>query len=111
MAAKKVLAITLGTAFIVGFIYMIVLRVFGGPMIWLSIIGLIGGTIYGGFLLWMTSKNMVDGEQYKEYYLYGSYVVWGISGALFLCACCNQKNIRIGIAVMKCTAQFIQGTP
>ena len=50
-------------------------------------------------------------EQKKMYYTYGSYVVWGISAVLLCCALCNQKNIRIGVAVMKCTAMFIGGTP
>jgi hypothetical protein len=49
-------------------------------------------------------------EQYP-YYLYGSYAVAGFCAVLIICAVCNQKNIRIGVAVMKVTAAFIGGTP
>ena len=42
---------------------------------------------------------------------YASYGVWGLSALLLCCAICNQKNIRIGVAVMKCTAMFIGDTP
>jgi hypothetical protein len=38
-------------------------------------------------------------------------VVAGFCGVLIICACCNYKNIKIGVAVMKCTAAFIGGTP
>ena len=50
-------------------------------------------------------------EQYQPYYLYGSYVVWGFTFFLFCCVLCNTKNIKIGVAVMKCTAQYIAGNP
>lgn len=38
-------------------------------------------------------------------------MVWGLAVILFCCICFNLKNIRIGVAVMKCTAAFIGGTP
>ena len=47
----------------------------------------------------------------QKYYLYGAYAVWGFAAIIFICVCCNWKNIRIGIAVMKCTASFIGSTP
>jgi hypothetical protein len=90
---------------------MIVLRLCGGPIIYLSILGLIGGNAYGGWMLFQTSNDMLEGDQYKDYYLYGSYVVWGIAACFLCCAICCQKNIRIGVAIMKCTAAFIGGTP
>jgi hypothetical protein len=96
---------------VIGFIYMIVLRLCGGPIIYCSILALILGSAYGGFMLYNISMGMQETDGYKPYYLYGSYVVWGISAALLCCACCNLKNIRIGVAVMKATAAFLGGTP
>ena len=111
MAAKEVLQLTLLTGFLIGFVYMIVLRLCGGPIIYLSILGMIAGTALGAYMLYEKSLGMADTEQYKLHYLYGSYVVAGISFVLFCCACCNSKNIRIGVAVMKCTAAFLGGNP
>lgn len=54
---------------------------------------------------------MSDTEEYKEYYLYGSYAMFGFTVLLACCICFNYKNIKIGIAVMKCTAEFIAATP
>ena len=90
---------------------MIVLRLCGGPIIYFSILGMILATGYGAFMLWQTSQTMADTNEQKPYYLYGSYTVAGICAILLICAICNQKNIRVGVAVMKCTAAFIGGTP
>ena len=51
MAVKNVLFISLATAFVVGFVYMIVLRVAGGPIIYLSILLLILSSAGGGYML------------------------------------------------------------
>ena len=50
-ACKDVLLISLGSAFLIGFLYMIVLRLCGGPVIYLSLIGMIVGTAGGGYML------------------------------------------------------------
>jgi hypothetical protein len=51
ISAKEVLLITLGIGFLLGFVYMIVLRLFGGPMIYLSIFALLIGSVVGGYML------------------------------------------------------------
>ena len=52
IAAREVLFITILTWFLIGFVYMIVLRLFGGPMIYMSIIALIIGSALGGYMLY-----------------------------------------------------------
>lgn len=51
MHTRQVLFITFVTAFFVGFVYMIVLRIAGGPIIYLSILALILCTAAGGLML------------------------------------------------------------
>lgn len=111
VACQQLLLITFGTAFLLGFIYMVILRLCGGPIIYFSIVGIIGGIAYGAFMLYQVGTDMEEGEKYKQYYIYGSYAVAGVAGFLLLCVLCQCKNIRIGVAVMKCTAAFIGGTP
>lgn len=90
---------------------MIILRLFGGPIIWISLISLLCGISYGGYMLFETGKNIPITDQYQPYYIYASYAVWGLALLLLLCICCNITNIKIGVAVMKCTTQFLVGTP
>ncbi len=106
-AVRIPLAWALLSAFLIGFVYLIVLRICGKPMIYISIILIILGVAYAGFVLWQFSNGIPATDKYKDYYTYGSYTVWGIAGLLFCCVICNWKNIKIGIAVMECTAQFL----
>jgi hypothetical protein len=55
VAAKEVLLYALLTAFLIGFIYLLVLRVLGGPIIYISIVAIIGGCAYGGYMLFETA--------------------------------------------------------
>jgi hypothetical protein len=55
VAAKEVLLYALLTAFLIGFIYLLVLRVLGGPIIYISIVAIIGGCAYGGYMLFATA--------------------------------------------------------
>lgn len=66
---------------------------------------------YGGFMLYQIGKDMPEADEYKPYYTYGSYAAWGILALFICCLLCNCKNIKIGIAIMKTTAQFIKDTP
>ena len=49
VATWKVLMIGLGTAFFLGFVYLILLRWIVGPMVWLSIFLTIGALGAGGY--------------------------------------------------------------
>ena len=55
ISAKTLLLWSLLTGFLIGFIYMIVLRLCGGPIVYFSILGMILSTGYGAFMLWQTS--------------------------------------------------------
>ncbi len=40
-----------------------------------------------------------------------AFVAWGVAVLVIVCTICNWNNIKLGIAVMKCTAAFIGSTP
>lgn len=52
LACWQVLLIGLGSAFLLGFVYMILLRFVVGPIVWGSIFATIGCMGYGGFMLY-----------------------------------------------------------
>lgn len=56
LAAWQVLCIGLGTAFLLGFVYMFLLRCVIGPIVWGSIFVTIAGMGYGGFMLYQISQ-------------------------------------------------------
>lgn len=58
MAAKWILLGSIGTAFILGFVLMVLLRFLAKPIIIVSLIILIAGTAYCGWLLYQYSMTM-----------------------------------------------------
>lgn len=111
LATWQVLLIGLATAFLVGFIFLFLLRWIVAPIVWGSIVLTVILMAYGGFMLYDIGSKMPEQDEYKMYYVYSSYVVWGLLALLIIFLCCNCRNIRIGIAVMKTTADFLKSTP
>lgn len=60
MAAKWILLGSIGTAFILGFFFMILLRFLAKIIVILSIIIMIAGTAYSGYLLYSFSQTMTS---------------------------------------------------
>lgn len=52
MAVRNVLFIGIATSFVLGFVYMILLRLCGGPIVYLSILLLIAASGVGGYMLY-----------------------------------------------------------
>jgi len=103
-AVWYVLAICVGIAFGLGFIYMLLLRCCAGVMVFISLVSvmlLLGGA--GAWLFFMKNRYTISSHAYK-YCLYGAYAVWGIDGLYCLILLCLCRTIRIGVAVVKCTA-------
>lgn len=124
LAVQDLLLYSLGSGFLIGFFYMIFLRLCGGPIIYITIVLTIVASGFGSFMLYQTSQEMCglkgdfkqfeqckDKDEQQPFYLIGSYVLLGVMAIFLICAIFNQKNIRIGVAIMKCTAAFIGGTP
>jgi predicted neutral ceramidase superfamily lipid hydrolase len=51
-ATTEPILICLAIAFFTGFIYLIVLRVAGGPIVYISLLAMILGTALGGYFLY-----------------------------------------------------------
>lgn len=87
------------------------LRILGGPIVYLSLLGIIAGTAVGGYFLKAISSDVNTIEEQKLWYEIAAYVVWVLAALILLCVCCNLKNIRIGVGIMKATAAFIGSNP
>ena len=52
MATRWILLGALGSAFLIGFLYMIVLRFFAKPIVYITLAAVVLGTAYGGWMLY-----------------------------------------------------------
>jgi hypothetical protein len=96
-------------AVVFGYVYLFVIRAIGGLIIWIALgISLI---VLGasGFYTYFHARPQYDVENPTyEYLEYTSYVLWGLTGAFALAVLCCLNAIKVGIAVYKTTARFVQ---
>ena len=55
MAVQDLLLYSLGSGFLIGFVYMIFLRLCGGPIIYITIVLTIATSAYGSYMLYQIS--------------------------------------------------------
>jgi hypothetical protein len=58
IAVKELLLYSLASGFVIGFVYMIFLRLCGGPIIYITIVLTIVTSGYGAYMLYRTSQEM-----------------------------------------------------
>jgi hypothetical protein len=105
------MAISAGVAFVLGFVYMFLLKFCAGVIMFLSLVLIFVIIAGGGVWAYFTKNNYnVDDKNYK-YLEYGGYILWGIAGAYLLLVLCMCNRIRLGVSIVKCTADFVNGTP
>lgn len=108
----KPLVGSIGIAFLLGFIFLLLIRCVGGALIYLFILLAEVMFLAGGFYAWYLKESEPDvtSNYYKGLY-YGAIIAWSLAGLLALVFCCCWSAIKLGIAVFKATAQFIGSTP
>jgi len=109
--AWKVQAIAVGVAFGASMLYLLVLRCFAGPLIWISILTILGAFGAGGYWAYFSRNNYDPSSNNYKYLMYGGYTLWGIDGLLLIIVMCCCGRIRLAVAIMKVTSSFIYRTP
>lgn len=106
-----VMAICVGVAFLLGFVYMFFLKCCAGVIMFLSIVAIFAVIGGGGVWAYFTKDRYETTDKNYQYLQYGAYILWGIAGVYLLLILCVCNRIRLGISIVKCTADFINSTP
>lgn len=107
----QVILITVGSAFLLGMIYMGFIRCFAGILIWLSIIGIIACLGGGGYWVWKYKDHYSTTDNNYKYLQYGGYALWGLDGVFLILVLCCCSRIKLAVAIMKVTGSFIMNVP
>lgn len=104
-----IIALSSVTALIFGYLYLWVIRLVGGCIIWISIIVIELAFIFAGCYTWYYKgiKYKPDSDTFK-YMTWAAYGAWGLAALVLFLVCCCYQNIKIGIAVFKTTSQYVQ---
>jgi len=73
-------------------------------LVFITLVGIL--LLLGGFGVWLFIYKSHYETGTNEYKMleYGAYTMWGIDGLYALILLCLCNRIRLGVAVMKCTA-------
>lgn len=98
-------------AFVLAFVYLILLRCCAGILVFFTLIAV--GLLLGGFgaYLYLDRDRFPEDTTYYNAMLYGGYVMFGLTAIYCLVLLCLCNRIRLGVAIIKATAQFMGNTP
>lgn len=112
-----------GIAFVLGFIYMFLLKWMAKPIVFISIVLVQILIILAGYLVYNKSQEMQDDideqggvaseedEDNQKYVLYLSYAIFALAGIYFIVMLCLCSRIRLAIAIFQVTSDFMRDTP
>ena len=103
-----ILAISSVTALVLGYLYLFVIRIIGGLIIWLSII-LIEIFLFAAsmYTFYRRSYEIEAGTQLYNYMTWAGYGILALAVIVLIIMCCCWHAIKIGIAVFKTTSQYV----
>ncbi len=81
----------MGIALIFGLIYMIILRICAGVIVFLTIIAYLAGLVVLGAYLYINGSTTSTSGNSLTYMTYIGYALWALAGLSFICFCCCRK--------------------
>lgn len=91
-------------------IYLILLRCFAKPMIYISFTLILVLLVGGGAYVFSQSKNYEDGDNTKSVMKWMGILLWIIACIYLVILLCCCGRIRMGIAIMEATSNFVRDT-
>lgn len=98
-------------AVVASIIYLLILRCCAGVVIFFSIFAIIAAFGAGGYWLYANRLLYAAKDNNYLYMTYGAYALWGAAGVFAALTLCCLSRIRLAVAIMKVTSQFIYRTP
>ena len=113
--AWKIIAISVGGTFLLGIIYMFMIRIFSGVIVWGSIILYFAALLVLGAFLYNKSADYrveieTNGEKDPytwDTYLITAFLVFAVDALSFLALFLMWKNIRLAISIIKTATLFM----
>mmetsp|Transcript_12122 Transcript_12122/g.10442 ORF Transcript_12122/g.10442 Transcript_12122/m.10442 type:complete len:352 (-) Transcript_12122:250-1305(-) len=108
-------------AVVIGFLFVLIMRYLTSVMVWVMLIGTSVGFALLGYLFYSEAKaaespefstdklfiNKDDISLYKNL----AYVLWGVSVVSFIFIFLCLRRVRLSIAILKASSEFVKDTP
>jgi len=120
----QVIAVSVGVAFVIGLVYMVLMRYCSGVLTWLAIIAFIVGSAILGWRFYDAAKKLQDStsktsssdndnssiEKTIKTDKIIAYICWAIAGTSALAVLCLWGRIKLAIAILKAAADYVKET-
>lgn len=105
-----VLLVCAGLSFLLGFVYMCFIKCCAKILVWITVFLGFFILLGMGLFLYFTSTQYEPGDSTRDNMRYVAYGFFGLCAVyiLILLCCCNK--IRLGVAIMQTTADYINST-
>jgi hypothetical protein len=116
-----VIAVSLAVAFVIGFIYMVLMRYCSGVLTWAAILCFIVGNAILGWRFYDRAKDQEDvndassstndsNDNTVTSLKALAYFLWAVSALTFIIVLCLFSRIRLAIAIMKAASDYVRET-
>jgi hypothetical protein len=100
-----------GIAAVLSFTYLVLMRWFAKPIIYISMISIIVLLVGGGFYVFFIATKYDVGDNTRQAMRGMGILLWILSGIYLLILCCCWSRIRLGTAIMHACSDFVRNTP
>jgi hypothetical protein len=95
--------------FILAYIYLFLIKLLGGIIIWVSLACSLLLFIGAGFYSYFPARNQYDpADPTYDYLAYAAYVSWALAGILLITILFCFNAIQLGVAVFKTTSDYVK---
>lgn len=100
-----------GISAVLGFIYLVLLRWFAKPLIYLSMVSMIGLLIGGGFYVFFLGNRYAEGDNTRQAMHGMGILLWILAALYLIILLCCWSRIQLGAAVIEATSDFVATQP
>ena len=105
-----VFLVMIGISFVISLIYLILLRCFAKPLLYISFIVIFGLLLGGGFYVFYSAARYEQSDNTYTIMRGMGILIWILCGIYTLILLCCCSRIRLGIAIMEATSDFVKDT-
>ena len=95
-------------AFVISFLYLFLLRCIAKPLLYISFVLILLLLAGGGLYVWMEKDNYNESDNTYTVMKWMAILLWILTGIYFCILLCCCSRIRLGIAIIEATSEFVQ---
>jgi len=100
-----------GISAVLSFIYLVLMRWFAKPIIYLSMVSIVVLLVGGGFYVFFIATKYDVGDNTRKAMQGMGILLWILSGIYLLILCCCWSRIKLGTAIMEASSDYVANTP